>query len=91
MPNVATHQEHYPSAAPFIAPPQARITKIAQLQTGCTTCRLRELCLPCGLVGGDAARVEDLIYTRKRLKRGVSLYRAGDPFTSLYALRNGFF
>jgi CRP/FNR family transcriptional regulator len=30
-------------------------------------------------------------YTRKRVKRGETLYRAGEAFDSLYALRSGFF
>ena len=64
---------------------------IAKMQTRCTSCNLRELCMPCGLTGSDASRAEELVYTRRRVKRGESLYRAGDPFVSLYALRSGFF
>ena len=33
----------------------------------------------------------DGVYTRKRVKRGETLYRAGEVFDSLYALRSGFF
>jgi len=64
---------------------------VEKLQTRCGSCNLRELCLPCGLSGRDALLAEDLIYTRKQVLRGGSLYRTGDPFTSLYALRRGFF
>jgi len=64
---------------------------IAKVPTKCSSCNLREICLPCGLTGQDADRVEELVYTRRRVKRGESLYRAGDEFTLLYAVRSGFF
>jgi CRP/FNR family transcriptional regulator len=35
--------------------------------------------------------VDELVYTRRRIARGESLYRAGDAFASLYAVRSGFF
>jgi CRP/FNR family transcriptional regulator len=63
----------------------------ARCPTTCSACGLRELCLPCGLSGADLDRVDQLIYTRRRVKRGDTLYEAGDPFKSLYAVRTGFF
>jgi CRP/FNR family transcriptional regulator len=76
------------SAIPVLEPARAKVAKVA---TRCSTCGLREMCLPCGLSGQDVDRVDDLIYTRRRLKRGEALYRAGDEFNSLYAIRSGFF
>jgi CRP/FNR family transcriptional regulator len=64
---------------------------VAKCPTRCSTCGLRELCLPCGLKEADLQRLDELVYTRRRVKRGESLYKAGDPFKSLYALRSGFF
>ncbi|MCC6472471.1 MAG: fumarate/nitrate reduction transcriptional regulator Fnr [Burkholderiales bacterium] len=64
---------------------------LARVPTRCSTCNLRELCLPCGLTGRDAERAEELVFTRKRVRRGESLYRAGDSFGSLYSVRSGFF
>jgi len=72
-------------------PRDASPSKLARVPTRCSSCNLRELCLPCGLTGVDVDRVEDLVYTRKRMERGESLYRAGDEFSSLYAVRSGFF
>lgn len=63
----------------------------AKASTKCSSCNLRELCLPRGLSGQDAERLDQLIYTRRRIERGESLYRAGDAFSSLYAVRSGFF
>jgi len=64
---------------------------VARCPTLCSTCNLRELCLPCGLSGLDVERIDELIYTRKRVRRGETLYRTGDKFNSLYAVRSGFF
>jgi CRP/FNR family transcriptional regulator, anaerobic regulatory protein len=65
--------------------------KVVKLTTRCSSCNLRELCLPCGLDRADAERIDDIVYTRRRVKRGEVLYRGGDDFTSLYAVRSGFF
>jgi CRP/FNR family transcriptional regulator len=91
MNNVATAGESHMRSASIIPLRTAGPANIAKMQTRCTSCNLRELCLPCGLTGSDASRAEELVYTRRRVKRGESLYRAGDPFVSLYALRSGFF
>ncbi|HLU77592.1 MAG TPA: fumarate/nitrate reduction transcriptional regulator Fnr [Burkholderiales bacterium] len=64
---------------------------IQQLKTVCSTCSLRELCLPMGLAPEEIDQLDNLVYTRRKIKRGDSLYRAGDPFGSLNAVRTGFF
>jgi CRP/FNR family transcriptional regulator len=67
-------------------------TKIAQCGTMCSTCSLRELCLPCcGLTRSEMDVADRLVFNRSRVRRGESLYRTGDRFTSLYAVRSGFF
>jgi CRP/FNR family transcriptional regulator len=68
-----------------------RPSKVAVMPTHCSTCNLRELCLPCGLGAADQQRLGDLVYTRKRVKRGETVFRAGAEFESLYAVRSGFF
>jgi CRP/FNR family transcriptional regulator len=73
------------------AEPQRRPGDVAQVGTRCSTCNLRELCLPCGLPAAHAESLDDMVYTRKRVKRGAILYRNGAPFDSLYAVRTGFF
>ena len=65
--------------------------KIAACPTHCGACNLRELCLPCGLAGSTPELLDEIVYTRKRVKRGEVLYRAGAGFESLYAIRSGFF
>jgi len=63
---------------------------VTHLKVACSNCNLRELCLPLGLSLEDIERLEELVATRKRIKRGESLFRAGDRFESLYAVRLGF-
>lgn len=64
---------------------------IQQLKTVCSTCSLRELCLPMGLAQEEIEQLDHLVYTRRKVKRGESLYRASDEFSSLNAVRSGFF
>ena len=57
----------------------------------CSSCNLRELCLPVGLSGPELERLDALVATRRSVGRGQALFRAGDEFQSLYAVRTGFF
>jgi CRP/FNR family transcriptional regulator, anaerobic regulatory protein len=58
----------------------------------CSTCNLRELCLPCcDLTRSEKDLADRLVFHRSRVRRGQCLYRTGDRFTSLYAVRSGFF
>jgi CRP/FNR family transcriptional regulator len=50
---------------------------------------MRELCLPVGLAPDDLKAVDSAIGTRVKLKKGESLYRAGETFSALYAVRLG--
>jgi CRP/FNR family transcriptional regulator, anaerobic regulatory protein len=59
------------------------------LKTRCSNCSMRELCLPIGLDHDGLRQLDELITNRVRLRKGEVLYRAGDSFTSLYAIRTG--
>jgi len=72
-------------------PATGKVINIHQLKTVCSSCSLRELCLPMGLSLEEIEQLDQLVYTRRRVKRGENLYRAGDGFNSLYAIRTGFF
>jgi CRP/FNR family transcriptional regulator len=63
---------------------------ITNLRVACSNCNLRELCLPLGLSPEDMTRVEQLVATRRKVRRGDALFRSGDRFDSLYAVRLGF-
>jgi CRP/FNR family transcriptional regulator len=80
------------SRAPIDSATAPRSGKVAQFRSVCSTCNLRELCLPCcGLTRPEMNLADRLVFNRSHLRRGESLYRTGDRFTSLYAVRNGFF
>ncbi|OSI18261.1 fumarate/nitrate reduction transcriptional regulator Fnr [Neisseria dumasiana] len=63
----------------------------SQMKTLCSTCSLRELCLPVGLMPTEFAQLDAVIRQSRRLKKGECLFRAGEPFSSLFAIRTGFF
>jgi CRP/FNR family transcriptional regulator len=67
----------------------APIISIRDLQTHCGTCSIRELCLPVGLSGEEMKQVDAMVTARSRLKKGDTLYHAGDPFREIYAIRVG--
>ena len=64
-------------------PPQTSYTPIA-----CSNCGIYQLCYS---VGGDAdlSALDTLVKNRKTIKRGDFLYRTGDRFRAIYAIRGG--
>jgi CRP/FNR family transcriptional regulator len=59
--------------------------------SACSNCNLRELCLPVGLSASDLDRLDTLVEVRRSVRRGETLFRRGDAFASIYAVRTGFF
>ena len=62
---------------------------VASLTTNCSSCHLRELCLPCGMTGTEVERLDEMMFGRRRIKAGETLYAQGDPFYFVYAVRRG--
>jgi CRP/FNR family transcriptional regulator len=87
----ATATVSVPTGKPAIPLRELGQNWVPKVSTRCSACGLREVCLPCGLAGKQIDKVDDLVYTRRRVKRGEHVYRAGDKFGSLYAVRSGFF
>jgi len=75
----------------MLSPIQVRDITFRQLRQACSTCSLRELCLPVGLSADEMRELDNIIGQGRPIKRGEGLYRAGEPFRSLYAVRVGFF
>ena len=61
------------------------------IKASCSNCSLRELCMPMGLNSEQMQRIDDIVATRRKVKRGARLFHNGEAFTSLYAIRTGFF
>ncbi len=64
---------------------------LTSLKAACSQCNLRELCLPYGLSEDEVAQLDNLVGARRKIKRGQHLYRAGDAFEALFAIKMGFF
>jgi CRP/FNR family transcriptional regulator len=61
------------------------------LKAACSQCNLRELCLPYGLSEKEVVKLDKMVAARRKIKRNQHLYRAGDPFEAIYAIKTGFF
>ncbi|CDG86027.1 fumarate/nitrate reduction transcriptional regulator Fnr [Janthinobacterium agaricidamnosum] len=61
------------------------------LRARCSTCSMHQLCLPMGLDMGDMDKLDQIIGRRRKVTRGSTLFRIGDPFANLYAIRLGHF
>ncbi len=64
---------------------------LTTLKAACSQCNLRELCLPYGLTESEIEQIEAMVGVRRRVKRQQHLYRAGENFEAIYAIRSGFF
>jgi CRP/FNR family transcriptional regulator, anaerobic regulatory protein len=55
----------------------------------CSDCSLDQLCLPVGVGIEDLDRLDGIVRRKRPLRRGDCLFRAGDPFRAVYAVRSG--
>ena len=58
-------------------------------QVHCKDCSLAALCLPLSLDFEDMDALDNIVKRGRPLKRGEFLYRQGDAFQSVYAVRSG--
>lgn len=73
------------------APAQAPALNVNALKASCSACSMHQLCLPMGLDDNDMSRLDAIIGRRRKVARDAHLYRMGDPFSNLYAIRLGHF
>jgi CRP/FNR family transcriptional regulator, anaerobic regulatory protein len=65
--------------------------RIEPFKVACSSCNLRELCMPVGMSDAQLDRLDAIVSSRRSVPRGEALFRTGDGFASLYAIRTGFF
>ncbi len=58
-------------------------------KVNCSNCRLNSICLPLALESDDVEQLDNIIQRSKPLQKGEHLYREGDEFQSVYAVRSG--
>lgn len=58
-------------------------------KSDCQSCSLHPLCLPLTLNEEDLGRFDDIVHRGQPLQRGEVLYRQGDAFSSVFAVRSG--
>ncbi len=67
------------------------VIRLPTLKVECRDCTLFQLCLPIGVGSADLALLDRIIKRRRPVKRGEYLYRSGDAFVSIYAVKSGSF
>lgn len=70
---------------------QACTVSIQELKHNCSNCNLKELCMPVGLKTDELDRLDSLVSLRRKVSRGENLFRTGETFSSLYAVKTGTF
>jgi len=61
------------------------------IKVACSNCNLRELCLPVGMSDQQLNQLEQMVSMRRSIARGEALFRSGETFSALFAVRTGFF
>jgi CRP/FNR family transcriptional regulator len=67
----------------------SNVVSITHLRQSCRSCSLRDLCLPLGLEADDMEKLEDIVHSRGPIRPGEHLFREGDGFHALYAVKTG--
>ncbi|WP_459714201.1 fumarate/nitrate reduction transcriptional regulator Fnr [Paraburkholderia sp. 2C] len=90
--------EAMPSATPMHAilriraiDPQPCVESDKRAPVRCSGCSMRAVCMPAGLTAAELAQLDSVICNTRPVHRGDALYRAGDAFQSIYAVRAGSF
>jgi CRP/FNR family transcriptional regulator len=63
--------------------------ELGVFRRACGFCSLRELCWPMGLDAADLERLQSMVRQAGPLQAGRYLFRSGDRFTAIYAVRTG--
>lgn len=61
------------------------------MRAACSQCNLHELCLPVGMNAEEIERLDQLVGARRKVRKGQALYRSGDAFEAIYAIKIGWF
>ena len=65
------------------------VVDLNKARSVCQQCGIYNLCLPMGLSTGDLDQLDEIIKRKRPLKKGEHLFRTGDEFNAIFALRSG--
>ncbi|HHJ14911.1 MAG TPA: fumarate/nitrate reduction transcriptional regulator Fnr [Gammaproteobacteria bacterium] len=68
---------------------QEKVASLREIRVACKACSLNEICLPVGIGKEDLERLDAIIDRKRPLARGDHLFRTGDAFRSIFAVRSG--
>ncbi len=69
--------------------PPKILSRSSQCAIHCQACSISQLCIPDTLSEFELKQLDNIIERRKPLQKNRTLFKAGDPLTSLYAIRSG--
>jgi CRP/FNR family transcriptional regulator len=87
--SVPSRTQAAPGHASTIRAPGVR--KAEREGVRCSNCAMRAVCMPEGLSEQELAELDRIVCQRRRVARAQALYRTGDAFANLYAIRTGSF
>jgi CRP/FNR family transcriptional regulator len=64
---------------------------VVEINQACKRCGLYHLCGPMGLDEGDMSKLDSVLKRRRSVQKGELLYRQGEAFDCIYAVRSGSF
>jgi len=62
---------------------------LQKIKVSCANCSLSELCLPRGMGQAALEKLESIVKRASPLQKGEVLFRVGDEFKGIYAVRSG--
>jgi CRP/FNR family transcriptional regulator len=66
-----------------------KVVSLKDIKVACRECSLNAICLPVGVESTDLERLDAIIDRKRPIARGEHLFRSGDRFQSVYAVRSG--
>lgn len=70
-------------------PPKSTVIPMRPAISSCNDCALNPICLPLAMPDGDLNLLEEMIDRRQPISRGKPLFRQGDTFETVFAVRSG--
>lgn len=67
------------------------VVSVSTPKVACNDCTLFQLCLPIGVNEADLELLDRIIKKRRAVKPGEHLFRTGEGFASIYAVKSGSF